>query len=48
VRFGGGFYEVTLAAGGQTARLRLTGGVPSVGDRVQVVIDPDRARIFPT
>ncbi|MEH6663717.1 MAG: ABC transporter ATP-binding protein [Brevundimonas sp.] len=47
VAFGGGFHEVTVAAGGQTARLRLHGGVPAVGEEVSVVIDADRARVFP-
>ena len=44
--FGGGFHEVTVLAAGQTARLRLHGGVPAVGDQVRVTIDADRARVF--
>jgi iron(III) transport system ATP-binding protein len=44
--FGGGFHEVTVVAAGQTAHLRLHGGVPTVGDQVFVTIDADRARVF--
>ena len=46
VRFGGGFHEVTLAAGGQTAKMVVRAGAPKPGERVTVSIDPARAAVF--
>jgi iron(III) transport system ATP-binding protein len=47
-RFGGGFYEVTLEAGGELARLHLPGPVPEPGSEVEVELEPGLAKVFPS
>lgn len=46
VRFGGAFHEVSLAAGGQTARMVSRGDPPKPGEPVTVSVDPSRAAVF--
>lgn len=43
---GGAFNEITIVAGGQTARLRVRGAPPAVDETLRVTIDPKGARVF--
>lgn len=47
VRFAGAQHEIELVAGGLSARMRLSGGLPPSQGRAFVRLDPSRTRVFP-
>ncbi len=47
VRFGGGYHEICVASGAQTARLRVADTPPKVGDRIGLTLDPRAVAVFP-